>query len=82
MSNYIINNDTVDVLSENCITILKNLPAKIYTINAGPQGQMFLKEHNFIFNSKKIYGDLNNRFKGFLKLMNPGIKISACYCPD
>ena len=31
MSNYIIN-----VLSENCITILKNLPAKIYTINAGP----------------------------------------------
>lgn len=28
MSNYIINNDTVDVLSENCITILKNLPAK------------------------------------------------------
>lgn len=43
MSNYIINNDTVDVLSENCITILKNLPVKIYTINAGPQGQMFLK---------------------------------------
>lgn len=41
MSNYIINNDTVDVLSENCITILKNLSAKIYTINAGPQGQMF-----------------------------------------
>lgn len=28
MSNYIVNNDTVDVLSENCITILKNLPAK------------------------------------------------------
>lgn len=44
MSNYIVNNDTVDVLSENCITILKNLPAKIYTINAGPQGQMFLKD--------------------------------------
>lgn len=33
MSNYIVNNDIVDVLSENCITILKNLPAKVYTIN-------------------------------------------------
>lgn len=61
MSNYIVNNDTVDVLSENCITILKNLPAKIYTINIGPQGQISLKEHNFIFNNKKIYGDLNNK---------------------
>lgn len=67
MSNYIINNDTVDVLSENCITILKNLPAKIYTINAGPQGQMFLKEHNFIFNNRKIYGDLNNKVQRIFK---------------
>ena len=67
MSNYIVNNDTVDVLSENCITILKNLPAKIYTINAGPQGQMFLKEHNFIFNNRKIYGDLNNKVQRIFK---------------
>lgn len=67
MSNYIINNDTVDVLSENCITILKNLPAKIYTINAGPQEQMFLKEHNFIFNNRKIYGDLNNKVQRIFK---------------
>lgn len=67
MSNYIINNDTVDVLSENCITILKNLPAKIYTINAGPQGQMFLKEHNFIFNNRKIYRDLNNKVQRIFK---------------
>lgn len=57
MSNYIVNNDTVDVLSENCITILKNLPAKVYTINVSLQGQISLKEHNFIFNNKKIYGD-------------------------
>lgn len=67
MSNYIVNNDTVDVLSENCITILKNLPAKIYTINVGPQGQMFLKEHNFIFNNRKIYGDLNNKVQRIFK---------------
>lgn len=43
MSNYIVNNDTVDVLSENCITILKNLPAKVYTINVSLQGQISLK---------------------------------------
>lgn len=38
MSNYIVNNNIVDVLSENCITILKNLPAKVYTINVSLQG--------------------------------------------
>lgn len=67
MSNYIVNNDTVDVLFENCITILKNLPAKIYTINIGPQGQISLKEHNFIFNNRKIYGDLNNKVQRIFK---------------
>ena len=67
MSNYIVNNDIVDVLSENCITILKNLPAKVYTINVSLQGQISLKEHNFIFNSKKIYGDLNKKVQRIFK---------------
>ena len=67
MSNYIVNNDTVDVLSENYITILKNLPAKVYTINVSLQGQISLKEHNFIFNNKKIYGDLNNKVQRIFK---------------
>ena len=67
MSNYIVDNDTVNVLSENCITILKNLPPKVYTMNVSPQGQMFLKEHNFIVNTKKIYGDLNNKVQKIFK---------------
>jgi hypothetical protein len=28
---------------------------------------MFLKEHNFIFNNRKIYGDLNNKVQRIFK---------------
>ena len=47
MSNYIVNNDTVDVLSENCITILKNILIKNFAI------QLNIKTHIFDLSTYK-----------------------------